>query len=48
MILPLASVGDDDGLEFAVKGEDVSHTLVEVIEASLCSRPSTVIQNIAE
>jgi hypothetical protein len=48
MILPLASVGDDYGLEFAIKGEDMCHTLVEVLKASLCSDPSTLIQNIAE
>lgn len=48
MILTLASVCDDYGLEFAVESEDMGHTLVEVLEASLCSDPSTLIQNIAE
>ena len=48
MILTLTSVCDDYGLEFPVKGEDMGHTLVEVLEASLCSDPSTLIQNISE
>jgi hypothetical protein len=48
MILPLALVGDYDGLEFAVEGEDMSHTLVEVVKTSLCSDSSTLVENIAE
>jgi hypothetical protein len=48
MILPLALVGDDDGLEFAVEGEYMGHTLVEVVKTSLCSDPSTLVENIAE
>ena len=48
MILPLALVSDDDGLEFAVKGEDMGHTLVEVVKTSLCCDPSTLVENISE
>ena len=48
LILTLASVSDDYGFEFAVKGEDMGHTLVEVFEASLCSDSSSLIQDIAE